>query len=263
MPFISEREAQNANRDYEPGISHSDDSNFLEQGVLFPWLVDPEVSWLEYQCFVECHLDSGVVTHRPLPQSTLRTRPGSPPIPDADTLSTFNVYDPKMGSSGVPGNNNLNTRTLGVNLKSKDDFEDVPQRMAHSIYRFCLKGHAIRVGYQIPIPRLESIGGIPAVPDDDPPQRASNRLVGNNSGIPIYMAQWELWYTVAVPPKEAALPPPNLAEHIRADRAVPDGIQVPVSLPDDNTTRLPPPNNEIINNPVTPLVQGANNPNNT
>ena len=258
MSFKPERVAQKVRGNYEPGISHTDNFRTPLIGTQFS-VLDPEISWLDYQCWVECELDSGIVVHRPLPQRPLRQRSGNPPVPDADSLGGVDV-----------DNNGLHIgSTRSVNLKSKDDFQDVPQRMATSRYRFCLKGFAWRVGHLIPIPKLESVAGVMAVPDDEKPQKAVCRLVGGNSGVPLYFAMWELWYTVVRPPKKPQTPPANLAQHIRADAPLPNGIQVPIAGPDDNATRdtppgqppdQPGPNRPGQNQPtITRVVRGGQN----
>jgi hypothetical protein len=214
------------NADFQPGVSDLDSLGTApEQRVGFGWPIDPELSWLEYMSWIECYLDSGTVVHRALPQS----------VQAFDTLAQTSIDDP-----------NLSKNKNGVNLKSQGNFKDLVQRMAHSVYRFCLKGRALRAGYQIPIPSLKSVGGVQAIPDDEMPQKAFNMLWGNNSGVPIYLAQWALWYTVSVPPTKAQDPPPDLADHIAASDPVPSSIQVPVTVPDDNAVTTSP----VFNNPI-------------
>ena len=96
-------------------------------------------------------------------------------------------------------------------------------------------GWARRAGYQIPIPKLVTVAGVQAVPHDEVPQEAFNRIIGNLSGIPLWFARWQLWYTTAVPPRAAQDPPTELASHIGARAPLPTGVQVPVSIPDQNS----------------------------
>lgn len=226
MPvFFNENVAQGlpaSGNGFKVGISDRDTiGNAPEKGTQLPWLIDPKFSWLDYVCWIECYLDSGIVVHRPLPQSAQ----------DFDTLG-----------SAVLNTSNAATSTAGVNLVSSGNFSGVVQRMANSVYRFCLKGRAYRAGYQIPIPSLLSIAGVPAIPDDDPTnQKATNVIVANNSGVPIWHAVWELWYTVVVPPEAAQDPPDNLAEQTNARVQLPDGIQAPFSVPDNDAKPIQPP----------------------
>jgi hypothetical protein len=202
------------------GVSNFDDGSTPELGFTMPALVNPAVSWLDYRCWIECYLDSGIAIHTPLPQS----------VDGIDTLGSNDIYDPS-----------IETSKAGVNLKSMGKFNHIQQRMAASKYRFCLKGYARRFAFQIPIPKLVTIGGVPAVPDDERPQKAYNVLIANMNGVPLFQAEWELWYTILIPPTTPQLPPINLAQHIRADVTLPPNgeVQVPISQPDSNAVQTP------------------------
>jgi hypothetical protein len=169
---------------------------------------------MDYQCWIVAELDSGIAIHRILPQT-----------PQAiDQLATNFLED-----SGFPTN-----KEGGPNLKSKGSYTNIKQRMANSVYRFCLMGYARRAGYSIPFPKLKSVAGVAVVSDDDPPQQTVGPLiVANNSGIPIYYAEWKFWYTLLTPPKTTLDTPANLAEHI-APGTLPRGIQAPVTVPDQD-----------------------------
>jgi hypothetical protein len=221
--FLNENVARglSQNAAFQVGKSDVDRlGNSPEQDVQAGWLINPDISWVEYECWIESYLDSGIAIHRPLPQSAQQV----------DSLAASSVDDPDFAQI-----------TTGVNLTSKARYKNITQRMATSVYRFCLKGYAKRVGYRIPIPSLKSVGGVPAVPDDEQPQAAYNRMVGNNGGVPIFFAEWALWYTVAVPPREEQLPPSDLAEHITAEDQLPTGIQVPLTVPDSEAVNTQPP----------------------
>lgn len=198
-------------------VANQDDSTNVEQGVLVPWLIDPASSWLDYRCDLEVRLDPGMVCHYPLPQQ---------PTSRIDTLATADVADVRH-----------ETYKTGVNTIAQAAVQNLPQRMATSRYFFVLSGRAMRCGYQVPIPGLKTVAGVPAVPMA--PQRAMNTLVGNIGGIPVWLAVWELWYFVYLPPKSQQLPPANLADHIRADVQLPTGLQVPYSQPDQSSVTQP------------------------
>lgn len=210
--FQDENKAQGATGRTEVGKSNVDSGQLAELGVQLPWVKDPEYSYLVYDCWVECVLDPGIALHRPLPQS---------PSP-IDTLASADVA--VIASS-------LDT-THGVNHASQGRFTDIAQRMANSEYRFILHGFALRAGYKVPIPGLKSVAGVPAIPDY--PQRAYNKIVDNCSGIPLFLAEWELHYFVLLPPTSEQLPPPNIADHIRPDVKLPEGMNVPLSQVDQN-----------------------------
>jgi hypothetical protein len=209
---------------YQVGVSDPDNGQVPELQLGLPYYIDPDLSYEIYQCWPEYELDSGIVTHQTLPQSHQ----------PADTLGGGFVDDP--GFSKIAG---------GVNLKSAGNFSYFTQRMASSCYRVCLRGYCRRVGLVPVVPVLRYVGTpgnyVPAIPDDREPQRVVGPLVvGNNSGIPVYMMAWKSWYTVAVPPKVAPPAPTNLSE---AMGQVPPPAQAaaPVSGPDQFAQRAAPP----------------------
>jgi len=196
------------------GISNDDDGSVLEQGFGLPWTVNPLVTWMDYNCWIECYLDSGMALHKPLPQS-------EDPI---DILSS-QIVSPIDQKAQVNKN--------GVQLVSSGKFADIVQRMASSTYRFCLLGNGLRIGYQIPIPGLLTVAGVEAIFERS--GACYNRVVGNLSGIPLFFAAWELWYVVTMPPKQAQEPAPNFSAAIRAAQDLPENIQVPYSTADYNS----------------------------
>lgn len=211
----------NPNSFIQAGISNTDSPTDHPEDVLtLPWLIDPVASWLAYTCTLETHLDAGIALHRPLPQ-----RSGQTDRVDTLTSSYVDDYDADT------------TVDRGVNTISTGKFTDVVQRMAPSLYRFCLRGWGLRMGYQIPIPGLRSVAGVDATPAER--QMAFNEIIANYSGIPLWYAQWELWYYVTVPPTVNVLPPPNVAEHIRADVELPMGLPVPQGVSDYNAVAGP------------------------
>lgn len=211
---------------YQVGVSDVDDGTRMEQGITLPWPSESKASYVYYDCWIECELDSGIVVHRQLPQYSTA----------ADSLGVADMF-----------NTGLETITKqGVNTISAGRFTDTTQRMAHSIYRFCLRGIALRIGYQVPIPKLLTVGGVTAIPDDEIKQKAYNKIVGNYSGVPMWKAEWSQWYTVAAPPITQQLPPPNLAEHIRASDTLPAALQAPWSEPDDDAVPSAPPLGNIV-----------------
>lgn len=184
-----------------------------EVGIGVPWVVDPEFSWLDYQCSLEVFLDAGQALHKCLPQS----------LAEADDLGSVDVTNYAQSISA----------TGGINLASLSKGVDVIQSMATSTYTFRLRGFARRAGYQIPIPKLIQVAGVPATPAEQ--QWAVNDLIGNMMGVPIWLARWDKWYYVALPPRKAQAPPANLAEHITGLVKPPSTMQVPVGGPDQNS----------------------------
>ena len=197
-------------------VPNVDAGEVLERGVFLPWSSDVQATWVYYECAVGVMLDSGLVVHNRLPQVDN----------DADTLASCKLDDP-----------NLDKLTgFGVNLKCKDQYEDILQRMGHARYWFRLWGQALRVGHKVPIPGITTIGGVKAIPYDKNPQWAFNVIApgGNFGGVILWHAAWSLWYTTLKPPTSQTIPTANPSAHIKADAKLPAGIQAPFSQKDDN-----------------------------
>lgn len=221
MPFLNENVARGlpAKGAFQAGVSDVDGGAFLEQGVLLPAATDPAGSYVYYDCTVTMMLDSGIVVHNRLPQ-----------VDNApDTLASAMLDD--TGLDTITG--------VGVNLKCRDQYTDIVQRMGHARYWFRLWGQALRVAYQIPIPGIKSVGGVAVTPHDANPQMAYNRIFpgGNYGGLALWHAAWSLWYTTTVPPTDNAFPTADAAAHISGSAPVPQGIQAPYSQPDSNATQ--------------------------
>ena len=198
------------------------DTPVVEQDATIPWASGPSASWVYYDCTIETMLDSGIVVHNRLPQVNL----------PHDTLALSAIDDPKLDAL-ING---------GVNLKCQDQYTDIVQRMGHARYWFRIHGRALRIGYKVPIPRIVTIGGVPAIPYDKNPQWAFNRIFpsGNYSGIILWHAEWSLWYTTAVPPVNQTIPASDPSAHISDVVTLPSGMQAPVSAIDDNATSTKP-----------------------
>lgn len=222
MPFRNNNEAAGISptSPFQVGRSNADDDTVVEDGVLIPWASSPTGSYLYYDCTVAVVLDSGLVVHTTLPQVD-RT---------VDVLSASPIDAAGMDK----------ITDQGVNLKCNDQYHDVVQRMAHSRYWFHMWGQAIRVGYRIPIPGIKTVGGVPAIPHDQNPQWAFNRIMpgGNFGGLILWHAEWSLWYTVAVPPTSQVIPEVNLGAHISGATRPPDDIQSPYTRADGDAENI-------------------------
>jgi len=232
MPFLDNNVASGlpANAAFQVGITDVDPNTTIEDNISIPWSSDPSGSYVYYECSVGSMLDSGIVVHNRLPQ--VNNLP--------DSLSAVALDDP-----------NLDTYTnIGVNLKCMDQYTDIVQRMGHARYWFRIWGQALRVGYQVPIPGIKMIGGVPAIPYDRNPQWAYNCIApgANYSGVILWYAQWSLWYTTAVPPTSNTIPAADPSAHISGVVPPPTGMQAPYSQADDNAEKTQP---RILTNPVT------------
>lgn len=193
---------------------------FPEDELDLPWAINSQVSWLEYRCWVEVDLDAGMVLHKPLPQSNY-------PI---DTISSVFFTD-------VGNDPDYATSKDGLNVSSASPAVDIIQRMSSSTYFFVLRGWALRAGYQIPIPGLRSVGGVPAVPYGR--QWGYNTIISNFSGIPTWFATWEIHYVVPQSPRTNAKAPvpPNPALVIKPSATLPLAIALPRAFPDERATQ--------------------------
>jgi len=209
----------------QSGVSNQDTGSSPELNLSFPFTSDPSSTWLFYDCWIECELDAGMALHKPLPQSDFTP----------DTLATADINQ-----------TNFDTLSSGVNTTSNGDFEDIIQRMATSTYIFKLRGTAVRVSYKIPIPGLVSVAGVAATPAER--QWARNVLIGNFGGVPMFRAEWDLWYYVSLPPNKEQLPPDNLAAHIGGQGGLPTGtgVRIPNSVPDWNAVSSLPTESDLL-----------------
>jgi hypothetical protein len=201
---------------FQVGRNDVDPGTVAEKGVLIPWASDPASSWCYFDCAIGTMLDSGIVVHNRLPQVNK----------GFDTIAMSALDDPKLDV--FKGN--------GVNLTCKDQYTDIVQRMGHARYWFRIWGQALRFGYQIPIPGIKTIGGVPAIPYDRNPQWGYNTIApgANYSGVILWYAQWSLWYTTSVPPVNDTVPASDPAAHIVGTATLPTGMQAPFSQPDSD-----------------------------
>lgn len=218
MPFLDENTTAGLARGaaYQVGRSDTDADLVVEQDDLIPQTTDPAGSYVYYDCTVGSMLDSGIVVHNRLPQVNR----------GFDTLASVGLDDAGLETLAGPG----------VNLKCLDQYQDIVQRMGHARYWFRIWGQALRIGSQVPIPGIKTIGGVAAVPYDKNPQWAFNRIApgGNYSGAVLWHAAWSLWYTTLVPPTSQAFPAADPSAHITGVASAPRGVQAPYSQADDD-----------------------------
>lgn len=225
MPFKDTNEVFGLprNHPFQVGRGDGDDDQIVEHGVEIPWAKDTAASYLYYDCTVGIVLDSGIVVHNRLPQGNSGF---------SDTLATIPIDDPRLDL--ITG--------FGVNIRCRDQYQDIVQRMGHARYWFRIWGRAMRVGYQVPIPGIRTIGRVPAIPYDRNPQWAYNSIApgGNYSGLILWRAAWSLWYTTLIPPQPGSMPDTQSmpvadpSAHIHSNIRPPEGMQAPYSQLDDN-----------------------------
>jgi hypothetical protein len=161
-------------------------------------------SWASYEMEAELYLeDSGVVTHKPLPQRRIRQVPTLAANVDAaakgDVLSL--ALKPLQGAinAALGVIDKLSVSALTDSLTTEDD---IVQYAATPTYRAFLRGQAMRWGFHVPIPELVSVGGKPVVAKR---QRVRQRSLGNFAGHPMYGCVWDLEYEVPFQPQSGEL----------------------------------------------------------
>lgn len=79
---------------------------------------------------------------------------------------------------------------------------DVIQEGGRGRYTVALVGSAIRAGYEIPRPSLESVGGQTTV---EVTAKMMQEVIGNWLGVPVYRAAWAMVYAVGNAPGNVAI----------------------------------------------------------
>ena len=181
-----------------------------EIGAVVDVLPEANLSWINYQCWFETELDPGTAILKSLPQATY----------SVDVLSSVDAYS--ANAQGATGS---------VNLASKSKQSDNVVRATTSTYKVTLKGYAVRIGYDIPVPGLVSWAGVKPIPGK---QHVSGpQIVTQYCGVPVYLTMWTLEYFVPVPPDVPAgqrqFGPPNLGDTVADTNSPPKTAQMPVS----------------------------------
>ncbi len=206
-----------------PATVDLDKPVFPEDKAALPWARNPEHSWVDYRCWTEWQLDSGMALHKPLPQKKT----------SVDTLASvfFTDMAPETGYA---------SSQKGVNLDSKGGGSDVIQRMATSTYRLAIKGWGVRVGYKVPPPGVRAANGSTLTPARQ--WTSANQLIGSLfGGVPVWMCAWDLNYIMTRSPQGDGEPvPPNVVCVIRGDAELPAAILVPRRTIDSNAVSQPP-----------------------
>lgn len=157
---------------------------------------DPATSWVEYQCHTAIAPDTGRVVGKTLPASPIATGRGQ---------SGWNV----MGgvTAALPSGTAFPPLQQQFADQRSGGETFVHQRTKPTLY-VTISGHAVRVGFPVPVPGLVSINGQAATLVGKP--LFTSGVVGN-ANVPVYGARWNMTY-VATADRAAAAPvptPPN------------------------------------------------------
>lgn len=140
---------------------------------------DPELSWIDYKCWVELQEDTGSIRHIPLP----RTPPKEKPV----------ELDP------LPATGKLKPQRTGI-LET--------QKRVEENYVVIICGYAMRVAYPIAPPEIKSYGGKKCTPTG---QQSFKTGTYANGQFPITWATWRLPYNVESAPADVT--PPKVPEN--------------------------------------------------
>lgn len=133
--------------------------------------LDPGSSWVTYRPGLHSHSSANVVRHKPLPRppgsggggGTL-TATKSAPVSGGSTVSLpTNVPGSYVGPAITDAGAASALGGLNTGDQGRDYPADVFQRTAAPTRTVDLVGWAVRIGYRIPVPKLDSVGGVPCV----------------------------------------------------------------------------------------------------
>lgn len=168
-------------------------SNQIQQ--IFP-PPQPQASWIEYKNGITVHPDTGRVVGTTLPSSPLSTD-----RPKTTAWDSLRGITPGLPAGGL-------FPPLGSMNSSQSGGETFVQQRIKSTMYVTLAGHAVRVGYPIPIPELVSVNGKTPVLVGQP---AFVQQVVGNAIVPVYAARWSLTYVFTddggIPTLPISVPP--------------------------------------------------------
>jgi hypothetical protein len=114
---------------------------------------------------------------------------------------------PNQGRSGV----GMTDRTVlgAIGGSGAVIAADYAQTRGTPSYRVWLRGYAIRAGYDVPIPALDTLGGVKAVWAGGISRGGFKKNVG---GVPVFARNWCQEYILLQAPTQAIVTPANPAE---------------------------------------------------
>jgi hypothetical protein len=179
--------------------------------------IPPARSWIVYRCKLELVEDDRVVRHKPLNQPT----PPQPVNPGANYLRndrSLRLQGFTRQGSTAGGNRLLNSITTDAGGAARatgpqgagvvSSAPDMVQRVSSPNYRLVLSGWAVRAGYEIPTPRVDSVGGVKVTQAH---QHVAQEEVATIGGVPIYLAEWRIEYLLPDNPNRGLPVPVNPA----------------------------------------------------
>lgn len=176
----------------------------------------PEDAWIDWRCWLEWDEDANVVAHKPLPARPIGPMPGGgPPVPGLPAVPpagesaysfALSPFPQNKGAmrSPIPAGGAANAaRAKGgspaAEGKSPHIAPDIIQKVAGASRLCYLCGYGTRVGWQVPVPKLVSVGGVKVV---EKFRSETGPIVMRHSDLgPIFSAAWIITYIVPAPPE--------------------------------------------------------------
>ncbi|CEF49326.1 unnamed protein product [uncultured bacterium] len=144
--------------------------------------IDPEHSWIQWQCSVELVEDHHIVRHKPLAGKVKYSRPGVDPFGTVDQVAQDERAPAAGWSATVP---------------------DILQQSSAPSVLLRLRGGAIRAGYRVNAPQLVSFGGVPAVLKH---RSISEDTVAGTGDVIYFKREWDLIYALPTAPRAIQVP---------------------------------------------------------
>lgn len=161
-------------------------------------LPPPDDSWVEYDLWLGVGVDDNVVVHKPLPERVLEVNPFGSGLSLGQRAAAR-----EFGGNGR-GMRPVDLAASGARSAGSDASESVRlQRRALPTVYVYVEGSAVRAGYDIPEPHLDSIGGTTAIRCNRPGQEFFETRALGNFGVPIMLAAWRSRYVLEGIPTQA------------------------------------------------------------
>lgn len=192
------------------------------QSAFFTTCPPPESSWLHYENRLEFGLRTGLIAHKPLPQTNTLTTTTlenlqNPATPQTAILTAIAGLAAIGQGQGIPPpaiplgqlQNLQGAQMTSVQIPSAKILQQ-----ASTPDFFCrMTGWALRACYHIPLPMLLTVGGAQVYPVN---QDVEQDVPGNFGGVPVYRTSWVLEYLLKdLPGAGQVIPfPANLAQKV-------------------------------------------------
>lgn len=154
--------------------------------------IDPESSWIQYVCSIHLVENDRIIVHIPLAEGQ-QPKTGEPLNIPEDNEAILAERRPQADAA----------EQGGVDPGVVHPVRNIIQRISNPTVEVHMFGHAMRLGYHIPTPRIESVGGVKLVQKS---ASGSEQVQSAVEGVPVYYREWHIIYTAEKPPKALEVP---------------------------------------------------------